>query len=186
MRRDGALDLRAGDPEALHDDRRGHAFALALGGQKEDRELRHQVGEVGRGETTQRIESGRELFLPFDARDSADRVLNGGARREVHSGRADGVLVIVFNDETRMAVVRSLDGGATLTATTPIAPITYDFDARLRDPPLPSAEIAGDGTIYTVWPNCAADVGCSRIDLVISSSADGVTWSAPARVPTPI
>jgi hypothetical protein len=96
--------------------------------------------------------------------------------------RPDGVLVIPFNDETRMAAVRSLDGGATLTSATPVAPIEFQFDGRLRDPPLPSAEVAGDGTVYVVWPNCA-DAAC-RVELVFSSSADGVTWSPARRIPT--
>jgi hypothetical protein len=97
--------------------------------------------------------------------------------------RPDGVVVIPFNDETRMAAVRSLDGGSTLTTVTPIAPFEFELHARLRDPPLASAEVAGDGTVYVVWPNCAPGGGCSRVDLVLSSSPDGVTWSPARRIP---
>jgi hypothetical protein len=97
--------------------------------------------------------------------------------------RPDGVLVIPFNDDFRIAAIRSLDGGASLTPMTAIAPLDFLSDRRLRDPPLPSAEIAGDGSVYVVWPNCAT-AECSRIDLVFSSSADGVTWSPARRVPT--
>jgi hypothetical protein len=96
--------------------------------------------------------------------------------------RPDGVLVIPFNDDFRIAAVRSLDGGATLTPATAVAPLDFESDGRLRDPPLPSAEIAGDGSVYVVWPNCA-DAAC-RTGLFFSSSADGVTWSPARRIPT--
>jgi hypothetical protein len=97
--------------------------------------------------------------------------------------RPDGVLVIPFNDDFRIAAVRSLDGGATLTPMTAIAPLDFQTDRRLRDPPLPSTEIAGDGSVYVVWPNCS-DAFCSRVDLVYSSSVDGVTWSPARAIPT--
>ena len=87
------------------------------------------------------------------------------------------------DDDFRIASVRSLDGGATLTTATPVAPLAFEFDRRLRDPPLPGAEVAGDGSVYVVWPNCAT-ADCARIDLVFSSSADGVTWSPARRIPT--
>ena len=98
--------------------------------------------------------------------------------------RPDGVLVIPFHDEFRMAAVRSLDGGVSLTPAVPIAPAEFDGSGIVRDPPLPSAEIAGDGTVYLVWPDCGLRPDCSGNDLVFSSSADGVTWTPLARIPT--
>jgi hypothetical protein len=98
--------------------------------------------------------------------------------------RPDGVLVIPFHDEDRMAAVRSLDGGVTLTTAGAIAPIAFAPHGILRDPPLPSAEIAGDGTVYVVWADCGLRPDCLANDLVFSRSADGVTWSPLRRVPT--
>jgi hypothetical protein len=53
----------------------------------------------------------------------------------------------------------------------------------LRTSPLPSAEIAGDGTVYVAWEDCRFRKSCSANDIVLSSSADGVSWSDPVRVP---
>jgi hypothetical protein len=33
------------------------------------------------------------------------------------------------------------------------------------------------------WPDCSLRPGCSTNDLLFSKSADGVTWSRPARIP---
>jgi hypothetical protein len=98
--------------------------------------------------------------------------------------RPDGVLVIPFHDEFRLAAVRSLDGGVSLTTATAIAPADFDESRILRDPPLPSAEIAGDGKVFVVWPDCGLRPACSGNDLVVSSSADGVTWTPKRRIPT--
>src|SRR5262249_40048163 len=52
-----------------------------------------------------------------------------------------------------------------------------------RTSPLPSAEVAGDGTVYVAWEDCRFRAHCSANDIVFTKSADGVQWSAPARVP---
>jgi hypothetical protein len=54
---------------------------------------------------------------------------------------------------------------------------------NLRTSPLPSAEIAGDGTVYVAWEDCRFRKNCTANDIVLSSSTDGVTWSEPVRVP---
>jgi hypothetical protein len=53
----------------------------------------------------------------------------------------------------------------------------------LRASPLPSAEIDAAGRVYVAWQDCRFELSCSANDIVISSSADGATWSSPARVP---
>jgi len=50
----------------------------------------------------------------------------------------------------------------------------YDF---------PSVEVGSDGTIYMVWWDCRFRKGCSSNDIVLSSSTDGVHWSAVSRIP---
>jgi hypothetical protein len=97
--------------------------------------------------------------------------------------RPDGVLVIPYYDEDRIAAVRSLDGGATLTTGTAVAPTHFELHGLLRDPPLPSAEVGADGTVYVVWPDCSGRRFCIVVDLVLSKSADGVSWTQPTRIP---
>ena len=53
----------------------------------------------------------------------------------------------------------------------------------LRNPNLPSAEIDAAGKVYVVWSDCRFRTGCSSNDIVMSTSTDGQTWTAPARIP---
>src|SRR5512132_870693 len=93
----------------------------------------------------------------------------------------DGDLIVLYYDEDRVAALRSSNGGLSFDAPVTIAPTRFKGTAGLRAPPLPSAEIDRAGTIYVVWPDCSQP--CGRDVLVISRSADGITWSAPTRIP---
>jgi hypothetical protein len=93
----------------------------------------------------------------------------------------DGDLIVPYYDEDRVASVRSADGGRSFSGPVTVAPTDFKPTPGLRAPPLPSAEVDRDGTVYVAWPDCGP--GCRRNDIVLSSSADGVTWSAPTRVP---
>ena len=53
----------------------------------------------------------------------------------------------------------------------------------LRDDSLPSAQEDAAGNIYVVWQDCRFRANCSSNDLVMSTSANGTTWSSPARIP---
>src|ERR1019366_10771108 len=65
-----------------------------------------------------------------------------------------------------------------------IASINSHFVAGgLRNPNLPSAGIDGSGNVFVVWSDCRFRKNCSSNDIVISSSADGKTWSAVTRIP---
>ena len=103
--------------------------------------------------------------------------------------RPDGTLVVVAGDyrgnaalSGSMVALRSTDGGATFTRIA-----VSDFQAANNDPmraiALPSVDVDSNGTIYAVWDDCRFRPGCTRNDLVISTSADGLTWTAPARIP---
>jgi hypothetical protein len=98
--------------------------------------------------------------------------------------RPDGSVVIPYFDDTRMAAIRSTDGGVTWSAAIPIASAGYRTHAGLRAAPLPSAAVDRAGTIYLVWAGCTARPGCTGNDLLFVRSADGVSWSTPVRVPT--
>src|SRR6202030_4399211 len=53
----------------------------------------------------------------------------------------------------------------------------------IRSGPLPSAALDGAGTVWVVWEDCRFRSKCSTNDLVYSTSADGVKWSAVTRIP---
>jgi hypothetical protein len=76
------------------------------------------------------------------------------------------------------------DGGASWSRGLKVAKIRFHRVAGdLRTTPMPSAEIAGDGTVYVAWEDCRFRKNCTSNDIVLSSSADGVEWSDPSRVP---
>jgi hypothetical protein len=75
------------------------------------------------------------------------------------------------------------DGGATWSASVQISTRTAHNVPGLRTSPLPSAEINRDGTVYVVWQDNRFEPGGTANDIVLSRSADGITWSAPTRVP---
>jgi hypothetical protein len=52
----------------------------------------------------------------------------------------------------------------------------------MRSVSLPSVDIDSNGTIYAVWHDCRFHPGCTLNDLVLSTSTDGVTWTAPTRI----
>lgn len=79
--------------------------------------------------------------------------------------------------------LRSTDGGATFTRAT-LATLTSASNAPMRAISLPSMTVDGAGTLYATWADCRFRPSCSANDLVLSTSTDGVTWTAPRRVPT--
>ena len=89
-----------------------------------------------------------------------------------------------------IAAFRSTDGGASWSSTVTISPLSTFFEnASMRDGSgLASAEIDGSGKVYVVWqdcrfePNCSTNYGSAN-DIVMSTSTDGVTWSAVQRIP---
>jgi hypothetical protein len=78
----------------------------------------------------------------------------------------------------------STDGGASWSHAVKVAGIRFHGVAGdLRTSPLPTAEIGGDGTVYTAWEDCRFRTKCSSNDIVLASSHDGLTWTDPARIP---
>jgi hypothetical protein len=100
----------------------------------------------------------------------------------------NGTLVVVagdYRDERAlsgsMIAYRSTDGGATF-ARFVVADLQSAANSPMRATPLPSVEADSNGTIYATWPDCRFRTGCSQNDLVLSTSTDGMTWTAPTRV----
>lgn len=79
----------------------------------------------------------------------------------------------------------SVDGGQSWTAPVLIANTDYHPSAAsIRNGDvLPSARIDGAGNVYVVWTDCRFEPGCKANDIVLSSSSNGLTWTAPSRIP---
>ncbi|MBF9072764.1 putative Ig domain-containing protein [Streptacidiphilus fuscans] len=115
-----------------------------------------------------------------------------------------GTVIVPFSSASSNAedAFTSSDGGASWGASVQIATVSHhtvsglDDEAAssdiakqtsphdtLRESPLPSAAIDASGKVYTVWSDCTFRSGCSSNDIVMSTSTDGTSWSAPVRVP---
>ena len=131
-------------------------------------------------------DGGLTWGAPIGAPDAAGRpgLLGNFAPGVQPVVRPDGMLVIAYYDETRLAAIRSTDGGTTFTPAAPIAPARWRGNASLRSPPLPVAEVDAAGAVYVAWADCSRRSGCSRNDILVARSGDGVTWSAPVRAPS--
>jgi hypothetical protein len=100
--------------------------------------------------------------------------------------RPDGTVVVPADNAAESAIIsyRSTDGGQTWSAATTVTPVQHHaVHANMRVNKLPSAEVDGAGTVYAAWEDCRFRTRCSSNDIVIASTADGATWSAPVRVP---
>jgi BNR repeat-like domain len=75
------------------------------------------------------------------------------------------------------------DGGATWSASVQISTRSAHSVPGLRTSPLPSAEINHDGTVYVVWEDNRFESGGTANDIVLSKSSDGISWTAPTRIP---
>jgi len=103
----------------------------------------------------------------------------------------NGTVVVPINTATdfnngpfNMSAFTSTDGGASWAAPVTISPdLSFhpSFDFRMAPQPITGADSAGN--VYAVWADCRFRAGCSSNDLVISLSANGLTWTSPARIP---
>jgi len=83
-----------------------------------------------------------------------------------------------------MAAFQSTNGGNSWSTTSVIAPIaTHLVSGGLRALVLPGAGMDGAGKVFAVWMDCSFRANCASNDIVMSSSSDGKTWSAPVPIP---
>jgi hypothetical protein len=96
-----------------------------------------------------------------------------------------GVVVVPFSGNfADIEVFRSLDGGATWTASQTISQATdHAVAGDLRTEPLPSADVDLKGRVYVVWQDCRFRAQCASNDIVMTTSLDGVTWTPITRIP---
>src|SRR5579863_5857613 len=111
---------------------------------------------------------------------SSDRAGGLGGEPQV---QPNGTVIVPFQGGG-IDVFSSTNGGVSWGKSQQIASITNHGDAGgIRNPDLPSASIDGAGKVFVVWSDCRFRTGCKENDIVMSSSADGKTWSAVTRIP---
>jgi hypothetical protein len=97
--------------------------------------------------------------------------------------RPDGALVVIFNwGNRRIGSSVSADGGLRFEAPVGVADITARPARGLRFFVLPSADVDRSGRVWVTWHDCRFSQGCAANSVVVSTSADGRTWSAPAAI----
>ena len=98
----------------------------------------------------------------------------------------NGTVVVPLDNAIQAAVLvfTSTDGGVSWGKTSVIQQIVaHRVAGGLRANPIISAAMDGAGKVYVVWPDCRFESGCLANDLVMSTSTDGLTWSAVQRIP---
>jgi hypothetical protein len=94
-----------------------------------------------------------------------------------------GTVIVPF-EGSGIDVFSSTNGGQSWGKSQQIANINSHLDAGgIRNPNLPSAGIDGAGNLYVVWSDCRFRIGCKENDIVMSTSANGKTWTAVTRIP---
>ena len=113
---------------------------------------------------------------------TADQISGLGGQPLV---QPNGTVVVPISELGTMVAFRSTNGGKSWTKSTTIADQNFRTpDGGLRNGfGMPTAQIDGSGKIYVVWPDCSFRPGCSSNDLVMSTSTNGTSWSAVARIP---
>ena len=117
------------------------------------------------------------------AKTTADSLSGIGGQPLVQpNGNVVVPIVSLFTGD--MAAFSSNNGGSTWSTEVNIATEIEHGDAGgIRSPGLPTADIDGAGNIYLIWSDCRFRSGCNANDLVMSTSADGKTWTSPVRLP---
>jgi hypothetical protein len=102
--------------------------------------------------------------------------------------RPDGSVVVSFEVFTlnpggnHIGAVRSVDGGQTWGPTSRVASVEESQVTGMRAGPLPSMDVDARGNVYVAWSDCHFSDLCAA-DVALAVSRDGVSWSAPTRVP---
>ncbi len=104
----------------------------------------------------------------------------------------DGTLVVVFTAfasggafSSQIVASRSLDGGASFTAPVTVAPLSSAAIPDIRTFSLATVEADAAGRIYAAWEGCPTSGACFASRIVMSTSTDGVAWTAPASITVP-
>ncbi len=97
--------------------------------------------------------------------------------------RPTGDLVVIFNwGGRRIGSSVSRDGGLSFGAAVQVAEIQVSSIRDLRFFPLPSADVDPSGRVWVTWHDCRFDPGCDVNSVLVATSADGTSWSAPVAI----
>jgi hypothetical protein len=130
-------------------------------------------------------DGGLTWSAPIGAPDNAGRdAMREGSPGVQPVARPNGDTLVLYWDGDQMSSIRSVDGGATFSRANMIGRVEAPGGLNFRAFALPVADVDGSGTVYLAWSDCQLRTDCDGTDLMLSRSADGVTWSPPARVPT--
>lgn len=127
---------------------------------------------------------------------SSDGGLSWGAKKTTANNAAglggqplaqpngDVVVPVLSAFADRILAYKSTNGGTSWGSSTLVSTISdHEVAGSLRTEPLPSAEVDGAGKVYVVWHDCRFRSGCASNDIVMSTSTNGTTWTAPVRIP---
>ena len=99
--------------------------------------------------------------------------------------RPNGDLVVVYLWQLggfSIASSRSTDGGATWAAPVRVADVSGECRVpNFRAFTLPSADVTSAGRVWATWHDCAR-AGASENAVFVSTSPDGVSWTAPTAI----
>src|SRR6185437_10972511 len=94
------------------------------------------------------------------------------------------VIVPFLTNGSTIASFSSSDGGTSWSSPVLVANVTdHTVAGGFRSDALPTAQIDATGNVYVIWQDCRFRTNCSSNDLVLSTTADGTTWTAPTRIP---
>lgn len=98
---------------------------------------------------------------------------------------SNGTVVVPYSaNNSAIRSFRSTNGGTSWSAAVTIASVSsHSVAGNIRTSPLPSAEVDARDRIFVVWQDCRFRTGCTSNDIVMSTSTDGATWTAVARIP---
>ncbi|GAA2036319.1 sialidase family protein [Catenulispora yoronensis] len=98
----------------------------------------------------------------------------------------NGTVVVPFSTNgSAIEAFTSTNGGGGWGSVNTVSSVSaHGVAGGLRDGEgLPSAEIDAAGKVYVVWQDCRFRSGCPGNDIVLSTSANGTSWSAVSRIP---
>jgi hypothetical protein len=95
-----------------------------------------------------------------------------------------GTVVVPYESNSgQIRSIESANGGSTWSSPVTVATIqAHTVAGGLRTSPLPSAAMDSAGNVYVTWQDCRFQSGCTGNDIVMSTSANGTTWSSVSRI----
>jgi hypothetical protein len=183
-----APEVAAAEPEERYDKEWLTCDSWARSPRRGTCYLSYLDGETTEIRTRRSSDGGRTWSAPVGVRPPGTSQPNGA----FPVVRPDGSLLLVFrviavseSDRDAIVAARSTDGGASFGPVRIVAERFEEHVTGVRAPVLPSVDVDAAGRVYVAWGDCRFSVDCFANDIVVATSADGVRWSTPERVPFP-